>query len=147
MQSANAMQQVMKALEPGLAKNRTPDAADKQAFVLATVEGDIHDIGKNIVKLLLENHGFEVHDLGCDVPAAEILEAVRKFRPCAVGLSALMTTTMPKMAETIDLLRANGENLPVITGGAAVDEHFARSIGALYADDAMATVRLAQEKR
>ena len=109
------------------------------------MEGDIHDIGKNIVALLLKNHHFRVIDLGKDVPAETIVDAAIKHDAAFIGLSALMTTTMPQMKVVVDLARTRGVNVPVIVGGAAVDEAFAKSIGAIYAADAMATVRRASE--
>ncbi len=106
--------------------------------LLATVEGDIHDIGKNIVAALLSNHGFEVIDIGKNVPAEKILEEAIKNRVDVVGLSALMTTTMVEMKKVIDLLKARGVETVSIIGGAVVTEEYAKEIGAeLYARDAM----------
>lgn len=143
MQSAAAMQLAMEQLEP-LLRSGGADAAGP-VFLLATVKGDIHDIGKNIVALLLKNHHFRVIDLGKDVPAETIVDAAIKHDAAFIGLSALMTTTMPQMKVVVDLARTRGVNVPVIVGGAAVDEAFAKSIGAIYAADAMATVRRASE--
>ena len=116
--------------------------ATKGKFVIATVEGDIHDIGKNIVRLLLENYGYEVIDLGKDVKPEVIVEAAREHGVRIVGLSALMTTTLPSMAKTVRLL---GEALPdvkTVVGGAVLTEEYAERIGASkYARDAMETVR------
>lgn len=115
-------------------------------IVIATVEGDIHDIGKNIVKLLLENYGFAVTDLGKDVPPEDILEAADKLNATLVGLSALMTTTVPAMEKTISLIRENLPNCKVIVGGAVLNKEYAEKIGAdKYAKDAMEAVRYAQE--
>ena len=144
MQSAAAMQRAMERLEP-LLKNGGADDQTGPVFLLATVKGDIHDIGKNIVALLLKNHHFNVIDLGKDVPAETIVDAAVEHHAAVIGLSALMTTTMPQMKVTVDLLRARGVDIPVIVGGAAVDETFAESIGAVYAGDAMATVRRARQ--
>ena len=118
----------------------------KCSFVIATVKGDIHDIGKNIVKLLLENYGFDVHDLGKDVPPEVIVgETVRLHAPL-VGLSALMTTTVPSMEETIVQLREKAPWAKVIVGGAVMTKAYAESIGAdKYGKDAMDTVRYAEE--
>ncbi len=114
--------------------------------VLATVKGDIHDIGKNIVRLLLENYGFAVTDLGKDVPPEEILEAVKRLEAPICGLSALMTTTVPAMAETVALIHAEAPGCKVMVGGAVLTEEYAREIGADgYGRDAMAAVRLAEE--
>lgn len=109
----------------------------KGPIVLATVEGDIHDIGKNIVKTVLENYGYRVVDLGRDVSAAEVVRAAKEYKAKVVGLSALMTTTVPAMQRTIDLLREEGMNLPVIVGGAVLTKEYADRIGAdHYAKDA-----------
>lgn len=143
MQSAAAMQLAMEQLEP-LLRSGGADAAGP-VFLLATVKGDIHDIGKNIVALLLKNHHFQVIDLGKDVPAETIVDAAIEHDAAFIGLSALMTTTMPQMKVVVDLARSRGVTAPVIVGGAAVDEAFADSIGAIYAADAMATVRRATE--
>ena len=120
--------------------------ADKCAFVLATVKGDIHDIGKNIVKLLLENYGFPVTDLGKDVSPAQIVEAVVQLHAPIAGLSALMTTTVPAMEDTIRLLRERAPWCKVVVGGAVLTQEYADAIGAdKYARDAMETVRYAEE--
>ena len=117
----------------------------KCTFVIATVKGDIHDIGKNIVRLLLENYGYDVHDLGKDVPPEQIVSEVVKTRAPLVGLSALMTTTVPAMEETIRLLREQAPWAKVIVGGAVMTADYAASIGAdQYGRDAMDTVRYAE---
>ena len=117
----------------------------KGKFILATVHGDIHDIGKNIVKLLLQNYGFEVIDLGKDVPPEVIVKAVLETGAPLVGLSALMTTTVPAMEETIKQLRAHVPFCKIVVGGAVLTEEYAASIGAdKYARDAMETVRYAE---
>jgi len=114
-------------------------------IVLATVKGDIHDIGKNIVRALLENYGFEVIDLGRDVPPERIVETARKTGAMMVGLSALMTTTVGAMAETIRLLKTGGVTCSTCVGGAVVTQEYADEIGAsFYAKDAMRTVRFAE---
>ncbi len=120
-------------------------ATAKATFVLATVEGDIHDIGKNIVGLLLENYGFEVVDLGRDVPPKAVVQAVIDHHAPLVGLSALMTTTVPAMEATIRLLREQTPWCKVIVGGAVLTQEYAAQIGADgYGKDAMETVRWAQ---
>ena len=117
----------------------------KGTVVLATVKGDIHDIGKNIVKLLLENYGFTVADLGKDVPPETVLEAVERLHAPICGLSALMTTTVPAMAETVALVHEKAPWCRVMVGGAVLTEEYARDIGADgYGKDAMASVRLAE---
>lgn len=118
----------------------------KGNFVIATVHGDIHDIGKNIVKLLLENYGFNVIDLGKDVPPEKVVEAVVETRSPLAGLSALMTTTVPAMEETVKQLRAGAPWCKIVVGGAVLTEEYAAAIGAdKYARDAMETVRYALE--
>ena len=120
-------------------------AKSKATFVIATVKGDIHDIGKNIVKLLLENYGFDVIDLGKDVPPETVVQAVIKTNAKLVGLSALMTTTVPAMEETIKLLKEKTPWCKVVVGGAVLTEDYANKIGAdHYAKDAMETVRFAE---
>lgn len=120
------------------------DNTKKCTFVIATVHGDIHDIGKNIVKLILENYGFNVIDLGKDVPPEVIADKVAETRAPLVGLSALMTTTVPYMEETIKLLRERAPWCKVIVGGAVLTKEYADTIGAdMYAKDAMEAVRYA----
>lgn len=117
----------------------------KCSFVIATVQGDIHDIGKNIVKLLLENYGFAVSDLGKDVAPEVIVEETVRLHAPLVGLSALMTTTVPAMEETIRQLRAAAPWVKIVVGGAVMTKEYADSIGAdQYAKDAMDTVRYAE---
>jgi len=117
-------------------------------FVLATVEGDIHDIGKNIVKLLLENYNFRVIDLGRNVPAQQVLEAVEAHNAPLCGLSALMTTTVPAMERTIALLHEQAPDCRVVVGGAVLTAEYAAQIHAdYYAKDAMETVRYAERVR
>ena len=111
--------------------------------MLATVKGDIHDIGKNIVHLLLENYGFEVIDLGKDVPPRTILDKVLELHAPIAGLSALMTTTVGAMEETIEVLHKDAPWCRVIVGGAVLTQEYADSIHAdKYARDAMETVRI-----
>ena len=118
--------------------------AGRGKIVLATVHGDIHDIGKNIVHALLENYGYDVIDLGKDVPAETVVRAVEENGAPLVGLSALMTTTVQSMEQTIRLLRARTQ-ARIVVGGAVLTQSYAMQIGAdFYASDAMATVRIAQ---
>ena len=125
-------------LASGRAEKKTP-------VVMATVEGDIHDIGKNIVCLMLKNHGFEVFDLGKDVPAGKIVDEAQRVEAKVIGLSALMTTTMVRMEDTVRLVKERGLSIKVMIGGAVVTEAYAKSIGAHgYAADAVAAVRLAK---
>ena len=118
----------------------------KGRIILATVKGDIHDIGKNIVKVLLENYSYEVIDLGKDVPPEKVAEAAKEGHIALVGLSALMTTTVPSMEETIRILRKEAPWTKVMVGGAVLTEDYARTIGAdRYCKDAMASVKYAEE--
>lgn len=144
--AAEAAQAAFRELEPKLlttggagAGGDKPPARTK--VVLATVRGDMHDIGKNILALLLRSHGFEVIDLGRDVAAERVVAAASLEAPAVIGLSALMTTTMPEMAKTCELLAAAGLKIPVIVGGAVLNAEYAGSIGASYAPDAVSGVR------
>ena len=118
----------------------------KGRIILATVKGDIHDIGKNIVKVMLENYGYEVIDLGKDVAPEVIVEAAIRENIALVGLSALMTTTVVSMEETIRLLHEKKPDTKVVVGGAVMTQEYADAIHAdCYAKDAMATVHFAEE--
>lgn len=118
----------------------------KGTVIIATVHGDIHDIGKNIVKVLLENYDFNVIDLGKDVPPEKVVDSAVKNNVKLVGLSALMTTTVPAMKETIDLLRKASPSVKICVGGAVMTQEYADKIGAdFYGKDAMATVNYAQK--
>ena len=118
----------------------------KEKIILATVKGDIHDIGKNIVKVLLENYGFDVIDLGKDVPPEAIVEKAVEENVTLVGLSALMTTTVVSMEETIKLLREKKPDCKVMVGGAVLNQDYADMIGAdFYGKDAMQSVHYAQK--
>ena len=120
--------------------------ADKCKVILATVEGDIHDIGKNIVKLLLENYGFDVIDLGKDVKAETIVDEILKNDVRLVGLSALMTTTLEAMKRTVRMIKEIKPDCFVFIGGAVVTEEFAVSVNAdKYTKDAMSSVRYAEQ--
>ena len=127
--SAEVMHKGLGILNPLLAK------AGKKGMgkiVIGTVEGDIHDIGKRIVGFLLEGNGFEVTDLGVDVKADAIIKAVEEHKPDVLGMSALLTTTMPHMAEVINMLKERNlrDKVKVLVGGASVNDQFAQSIGA-----------------
>ncbi|MBQ8186798.1 MAG: homocysteine S-methyltransferase family protein [Clostridia bacterium] len=125
----------------------TSSSAIRSPFVIATVKGDIHDIGKNIVKLILENYGFAVSDLGRDVAPETIAEEVIRLHAPFAGLSALMTTTVPAMEETVKLLREKAPWCRIVVGGAVLTEETAANMGAdKYAKDAMETVRWAEEE-
>jgi len=140
--SAEAMQKAFARLEPLIKKAGVGSA--KGRILMATVKGDIHDIGKNIVILLLKNNGFEVIDLGKDVPHEHIIMSMQEHHPDLVGLSALMTTTMVNMPEIIAKARAAGLSCPFMVGGAVVTEAYAHSIGAAYAKDGVEAVKVAE---
>lgn len=143
MMSAEAAEAAFARVRESLAGRET--AETHGPLVLATVKGDVHDIGKNIVRLLLENYGFQVTDLGRDTPPERIAEAVCRLKAPVCGLSALMTTTVPAMEETIALLRREAPWCRVMVGGAVLTEEYARAIGADgYAADAMGAVRVAE---
>ncbi|NCA66446.1 MAG: homocysteine methyltransferase [Clostridia bacterium] len=119
------------------------EAEDIKAVVLlATVKGDVHDIGKNIVKAVLSNYGYKIHDLGKNVSTEDLLHAVERYSPQVVGLSALMTTTLDNMAESAATVRALYPNIIIMVGGAVVSCDFARRIGAHYSKDAQECVRV-----
>ncbi|MBQ2834284.1 MAG: homocysteine S-methyltransferase family protein [Clostridia bacterium] len=138
--SGAAFDEVRRAIEKTGAKGE-----GKGPILLATVEGDIHDIGKNIVRTVLENYGFHVIDLGRDVPAERVVAAAEKHGAKLIGLSALMTTTVPNMQKTIAALRGSGLSAPVIVGGAVLTAEYARRIGAdYYAKDAKQAADIAK---
>lgn len=141
--SAETMKKSIDYLEPMLKKDGVD--ADMPTVVIATVKGDIHDIGKNLVALMLKNHGFTVVDLGKDVPREEIIEAARKYNARIIALSALMTTTMQEMKQVIDLAKQEGIEAKVMIGGAVITQDYADEIGADgYSRDAADAVKLAQ---
>ncbi len=143
--SARSAKTVFDYIEPYLTKENGAGAAKKKV-VVATVKGDIHDIGKNLVALMLKNHGFDVIDLGKDVPSEAIIEAVRETGAGLVGLSALMTTTALEMAKTVLALAAETPGVKVMVGGAVVTPEFAAEIGAHgYARDAADAVKTAKK--
>ena len=143
--AARAMQSGLSLLRPRLISAQV-QAAGK--VIIGTVQGDLHDIGKNLVAMMLEGAGFEVIDLGVDVSPAKYAQAVREYHPDLVACSALLTTTMPRMKDIVDALRENGlrDGLKVMIGGAPVTESFARQIGAdACAADAAAAATHAKE--
>ncbi|MBR6902882.1 MAG: homocysteine S-methyltransferase family protein [Clostridia bacterium] len=143
LMSAEAAKSAFEVIKTAVSAESTQNKED--TFVIATVRSDIHDIGKNIVKLLLENYGFNVVDLGKDVPSEDIVKKTVELHAPFVGLSALMTTTVPAMEETIRELRAKAPWCKIIVGGAVLTKEYAEKIGAdKYAKDAMETVRFAQ---
>ena len=145
LMSAEAAKAAFEEIKSFMAGDET--AAKKGPIILATVQGDIHDIGKNIVKLLLENYGFNVVDLGKDVPPQAVADGAIKHQAKIVGLSALMTTTVPAMEETIRLLKEQAPWCKTIVGGAVLTKEYAQKMGAdFYAKDAMEAVRFAESE-
>jgi 5-methyltetrahydrofolate--homocysteine methyltransferase len=143
VRAAEAAQALTEALRPRLGER--PAEPNKGTVVIATVRGDVHDIGKNLVALFLRNSGFRVIDLGKDVPSDRIVEEAERVEADIIALSALMSTTAPRMEEVIRLVREKGLSAKVIVGGAVVNQEFAKRIGADgYGPDAYSAVRLAE---
>lgn len=143
--SAEAVGAAMEILKPLL---EAANVETKGKFAIATVKGDIHDIGKNIVAILLRGAGYEVCDLGTDIPAEKIVDAVREEKPDFLGLSALLTTTMVEMGVVIEALKESGlrDKVKVLIGGAAVSEEFAREVGAdAYCTDGFQAIKILDE--
>lgn len=141
--SAEAMKNAIQVLEPHLLREQ--DGQSMPVVVIATVEGDIHDIGKNLVALMLKNHGFRVVDLGKDVPKEEIIRAAREHHADLIALSALMTTTMQRMREVVDFARQEGITAKIMIGGAVTTQEYAVEIHADgYSKDAAEAVKLAR---
>ena len=139
--SAEAMEKAIDHLEPFLAKERGDEKLE--TIVVATVKGDIHDIGKNLVVLMLKNYGYDVIDLGKDVDSQLIIDTAVKENASIIGLSALMTTTMTAMKEVVELAKEQGVKAKIIIGGAVVTESYAKEIGADgYSKDAREAVKL-----
>lgn len=139
---AEAMKLSIEVLEPLMLKERSNE--DMPVIIIATVEGDIHDIGKNLVALMLKNYGFKVIDLGKDVPKEKIVEAAKEYHASIIALSALMTTTMKQMEAVIVHARKQGVNAKIMVGGAVITEEYAEEIGADgYSKDAAEAVKLA----
>jgi corrinoid protein of di/trimethylamine methyltransferase len=143
--SANAMKAGMAILKPLLIETGAPKTGK---MVIGTVKGDIHDIGKNLVAMMMEGAGFEVIDLGINNPVEAYLQAIETHKPDILGMSALLTTTMPYMKIVIDTLKERGirDEITVLVGGAPLNEEFARSIGAdAYCRDAAVAVETAKD--
>jgi len=143
--AARAMQAGMDVLRPLLADS---EIASSGKYVVGTVQGDLHDIGKNLVRMMLEGGGFEAIDLGVDVSPSAFVDAVREHKPDLVGISALLTTTMAQMKVTIEALEEAGlrDSVKIMVGGAPVTADFAAQIGAdAYAPDAASAVDIARE--
>ncbi|WP_319506204.1 dimethylamine corrinoid protein MtbC [uncultured Methanolobus sp.] len=146
MMAAGAMEAGVKLLEADLPK----DAVSKKLGVIVngTVEGDVHDIGKSIVSTMLQSAGFEVHDIGRDVPLQDFIDKIKETNADMVGMSALMTTTLPAQKEVIEMLKEQGmrDNVKVMVGGAPATENWAAKIGAdCYAENASEAVTKAKE--
>ncbi len=142
--SAKTMQSVVQVLRPHLL---TDESAGAGTFVIGTVAGDVHDIGKNLVGMMMEGAGFQVIDLGVDVDAETFVDAVKEHKPQILGLSALLSTTMPAIGTTIRTLEQAGlrDGLKIVVGGAPVSEAFAKQVGADgYAPDAGSAARVAK---
>ena len=145
LMSAEAAKAAFEVIKEKLAQSGAEEKK-KGTVILATVKGDIHDIGKNIVKVLLENYSYEVLDLGKDVPPETIVKTAIDRNVKLVGLSALMTTTVPSMEETIRQLRKEAPFVKVMVGGAVLTKEYAMTIGAdQYCRDAMASVNYAED--
>lgn len=145
LMAAEAAGEAFEVVKDEMKRNPAAQSAKKYSIVIATVKGDVHDIGKNIVKLLLENYGYDVVDLGRDVDSEVILTEVEKLHAPVCGLSALMTTTVPAMEDTIKLIHEKAPWCKVVVGGAVLTQEYADKIGAdAYSKDAMATVRFAE---
>ncbi|MFO8101100.1 MAG: corrinoid protein [Dehalococcoidia bacterium] len=143
--SAEAVGEAMDILKPVL---EASDVPTKGKFAIVTVKGDIHDIGKNIVSILLKGAGYQVDDLGIDVPTEKIVEYVRDKKPDYLGLSALLTTTMVVMKDVIEAIKEAGirETVKIFVGGAAVSEEYANEIGAdVYAKDGFDAIKKLDE--
>jgi len=145
LQSAGAMKAGMVILRPLLAETGAPRVGK---MVIGTVKGDIHDIGKNLVSMMMEGAGFEVIDIGIDNPVENYLDAIEQHQPDILGMSALLTTTMPYMKVVIETMKEKGirDDYTVLVGGAPLNEEFAQAVGAdAYCADAAVTVEIAQE--
>ena len=144
LRSAKTMHASMEILRPLLSDT---DAAGSGTVVIGTVEGDLHDIGKNLVAMMLEGAGFKIVDLGTDVKPQQFLDAAKEHKPKILGMSALLTTTMPKMGETVNALKEAGirDQIKVMAGGAPVTQDFVDEIGAdAYGSNATAAVEKAK---
>jgi methylmalonyl-CoA mutase cobalamin-binding domain/chain len=144
--AANAMKGGMQILRPLLAETGAPPIGK---IVIGTVKGDIHDIGKNLVSMMMEGAGFEVIDIGINVPVERYLEALEEHNPDILGMSALLTTTMPYMKVVIDTLKERGlrDDYIVLVGGAPLNEEFGQAVGAdAYCRDAAVAVDIAKAK-
>jgi 5-methyltetrahydrofolate--homocysteine methyltransferase len=140
LMAARAMKEAMTILEPGLVK---AGIRPEHKAVIGTVQGDLHDIGKNLVAMMWKGANFEVIDLGINVPPSKFVSAIKQHNPAIVGLSALLTTTMPAMEQAVTAIRKTGASCRIVVGGAPVTHEYAKKIGADgYAPDATSAVDL-----
>lgn len=142
--AAEIMNNAIKVLEPELDKSKEKRSA-LGSVVLGTVQGDIHDIGKNLVRIMLEASGFEVKDIGKDAPTELFVRSAKEMEAHIVGASSLMTTTVETQKEVVDALRFSGVRAHMMVGGAAVTDTWAKEIGATYAADATSAVAIAKD--
>ena len=145
IQTAETVKYFFEILKGEMIKEKK-EFVNKGDIILATVKGDIHDIGKNIVKIVLENYGYNIIDLGKDVPVEKVVNTAKEKNIQLIGLSALMTTTVKSMEETIKALRTSNIKCKVFVGGAVLTQEYADMIGAdFYAEDAQESVRIADK--
>ena len=147
MMSGEILRQISELLKP-LMKEGAKAEGDAGKVIIATVQGDIHDIGKDIVVLMLDVNGFDVLDLGIDVPPEKIIEAIKDFKPQVVGLSGFLTVAFDSMKETVDQIKAAGlrDDIKIMIGGGQIDDEIKKYAGAdAYGSDAMAAVKLSKE--
>ena len=150
MRSAKVMHNSLEILRPELL-SEDKEISSKGKMVLGTVEGDIHDIGKSLVNMMFVANGFEVIDIGINLSSSYFVEAVREYKPDLVGMSALLTSTMPAIGRTIEAIEGAGlkedDKLKIIIGGAPVSWEYAKECGAdLYADNALEAVKVVKEE-
>ena len=147
MMSGEILRQISELLKP-LMKEGAKAEGEAGKVIIATVQGDIHDIGKDIVVLMLDVNGFDVLDLGTDVPPEKIIEAIKDFKPQVVGLSGFLTVAFDSMKETVDQIKAAGlrDDIKIMIGGGQIDDEIKKYAGAdAYGSDAMAAVKLSKE--
>ena len=146
--SGEMLKKISKLAKPFIQKESDKKDQAKSKVVIGSVKGDIHDIGKDIVVFLLDINGFEVHDLGVDVPAEKFVEAINQIQPAVVGMSALLTTALESMKNTVDVIKNAGlrDQVKIMVGGGAVDEKVRKYTDAdAYGPDAVAAVNLSKQ--
>jgi len=139
------MRSAMELLSPYLKTRQNKQTGGR--IIIGTIQGDIHDLGKNLFSFLLKCHGFEVIDLGVDIPANKFLEQIKTLKPDIVGISCVLTTNIEKLKQAVDFLQKKmpGSKLPIIIGGTCIDEHMARHIGSvIWAKDAASGLKICQ---